>query len=80
VPTRLMPPTSKNPKSSGSLVMEHFSSGVSQPRRRPVPTSRRGPVRPLDDGTTELVRVIQFVWRAGRAIQPVLMVERVLLN
>jgi hypothetical protein len=37
-------------------------------------------VRPLDDGTTELVRVIQFVWRAGRVTQPVLMVERELLN
>jgi hypothetical protein len=37
-------------------------------------------VRPLDDGTTELVRVIPFVWRAGPAIQPVLLVERELLN
>jgi hypothetical protein len=77
-----MPPTSKNPTNSGSLVMSHeFSSSVvSQARRRPAPTSRRAPVRPLDDGATELVRVIQFVWRADRASQLVLMVERVLLN
>jgi hypothetical protein len=41
---------------------------------------RRGYVRPLDDGATELVRVIQFLWREGRGIQPVMMVERELLN
>jgi hypothetical protein len=82
VPTRLTPPTSKNPTSSGSVIMSPQSSGTA-PRagpRRPAPTSRRVPVRPLDDGTTELVRVIQFVWRAGRVTQPVLMVERELLN
>ena len=44
------------------------------------PTQLRPPVRPLDDGTTESVRVIEFVWRAGEAIQPVLMLERELLN
>ena len=43
-------------------------------------TPRRAPVRPLDDGTTEVVRVIQFVWAADRAVQPVLMLERELLN
>jgi hypothetical protein len=43
-------------------------------------TPRRAPVRPLDDGTTEVVRVIQFVWAGGHAVQPVLMVERELLN
>jgi hypothetical protein len=43
-------------------------------------TSLRPSVRPLDDGTTESVRVIEFVWRAGEAIQPVLMVERELLH
>jgi hypothetical protein len=42
--------------------------------------SRRRSVRPLDDGTTESVRVIEFVWRAGEAIQPVLMLERELLH
>lgn len=41
---------------------------------------RRRPVRPLDDGTTESVRVIEFVWTAGNAIQPVLMLERELLD
>jgi hypothetical protein len=49
-------------------------------RRRPAATQRRTPVRPLDDGTTAVVRVIEFVWVAGDAIQPVLMVERELLN
>jgi hypothetical protein len=37
-------------------------------------------MRPLDDPTTELVRVIPFVWTVGRRIQPVLLVERELLN
>jgi hypothetical protein len=49
-------------------------------RRRSHATTRRAPLRPLDDRTTELVRVIPFVWVAGDAIQPVLMVERELLN
>jgi hypothetical protein len=49
-------------------------------RRRPAETQRRGPVRPLDDGTTAIVRVIEFVWVAGDAIQPVLMVKRELLH
>jgi hypothetical protein len=49
-------------------------------RRRLPSAPHRAPVRPLDDGTTEVVRVIQFVWAAGRGVQPVLMVERELLN
>jgi hypothetical protein len=49
-------------------------------RRRPAATPRRTPVRPLDDGTTAIVRVIEFVWVAGDAVQPVLMVKRELLN
>ena len=40
----------------------------------------RPPVRPLDDGTTELVRVIEFVLPAGSAIQPVLWLDRKLLD
>ena len=40
----------------------------------------RPPVRPLDDGTTELVHVIEFVLPAGSAIQPVLWLERRLLD
>jgi hypothetical protein len=43
-------------------------------------TALRAPVRPLDDDTTESVRVIEFVWRAGDAFQPVLMLERQLLD
>ena len=42
--------------------------------------SLRPPVRPLDDGTTELVRVIEFVLPAGSAIQPVLWLDRTLLH
>jgi hypothetical protein len=40
----------------------------------------RARVRPLDDGTTELVRVIEFVLPAGSAIQPVLWLDRKLLD
>jgi hypothetical protein len=40
----------------------------------------RRPVRPLDDGTTELVSVIEFVLPAGAAIQPVLWLDRKLLD
>lgn len=46
---------------------------------REGPAIRR-PVRPLDDGTTESVRVIEFIWTIGGAIQPVLMLERELLD
>jgi hypothetical protein len=49
--------------------------------RRGAVTPRRASVRRLGDGTTELVRVIQFVWVArDDALQPVLMLERELLN
>ena len=41
---------------------------------------RRRPVRPLDDGTTELVQVIEFVWPAGDAFQPVIWLQRQLLD
>ena len=40
----------------------------------------RPPVRPLDDGTTEIVNVIEFVLPAGSAIQPVLGLDRRLLD
>jgi hypothetical protein len=43
-------------------------------------SARRSPTRPLDDGTTESIRVIEFVWRAGSRIQPVLWLDRELLN
>jgi hypothetical protein len=50
-------------------------------RRRDVSaTPLRPSVRPLDDGATESVRVIEFVWRTGAAVQPVLMLERELLH
>jgi hypothetical protein len=49
-------------------------------KRRTNPPHRRPPVRPLDDGATEVVSVIEFVWVAGDAIQPVLMLKRELLN
>ncbi|HSL75299.1 MAG TPA: hypothetical protein VK867_00010 [Candidatus Limnocylindrales bacterium] len=42
--------------------------------------TRRRPVRPLDDGTTELVHVIEFILPAGRAIQPVIFLDRQLLD
>jgi len=52
------------------------SEGASRARDR----TRRRPVRPLDDGTTELVQVIEFVWPAGDAIQPVIWLQRQLLD
>jgi hypothetical protein len=42
--------------------------------------ARRRPVRPLDDGTTELVHAIEFVLRAGDAVQPVIWLDRQLLD
>lgn len=54
--------------------------GPATRRRRSGAPRRRTPIRPLDDGTTAVVRVIEFVWVAGDAVQPVLMVKRELLN
>ena len=42
--------------------------------------TRPRPVRPLDDGTTELVHVIEFVLPAGDSIQPVIWLDRQLLD
>jgi hypothetical protein len=53
--------------------------GPATRRRRPAATQRT-PVRPLDDRTTAVVRVIEFVWVVGDAVQPVLMLKRELLN
>jgi hypothetical protein len=44
-----------------------------------VPTRRR-PVRPIDDGTTELVHLIEFILPAGHSIQPVIFLDRQLLD
>jgi hypothetical protein len=60
------------------LARRSRSSGQ-QARTREKTTSRR-PVRPLDDGTTELVHVVEFVLPAGDAIQPVLWLDRRLLD
>jgi hypothetical protein len=54
----------------------HGERGDQDPPRRPL----RPPVRPLDDATTELVRVIEFVLPAGASSQPVLWLERKLLD
>ena len=52
------------------------SEGAAVVRER----TRRRPVRPLDDGTTELVHVIEFVLPAGDAVQPVIWLDRQLLD
>lgn len=52
------------------------SEGTTRVRER----TRRRPVRPLDDGTTELVHVIEFVLPAGDAVQPVIWLDRQLLD
>jgi hypothetical protein len=54
--------------------------GLPARRGRQPATQPRTRVRPLDDGTTAVVRVIEFVWVAGDAVQPVLMVKRELLH
>jgi hypothetical protein len=51
-------------------------SHTNQPSRR----THRRPVRPLDDGTTELVHVIEFMLPAGQSIQPVIFLDRQLLD
>lgn len=50
-----------------------------QPGPDPAPARRR-PVRPLDDGTTELVYIIEFILPAGHSIQPVIFLDRQLLD
>ena len=52
------------------------SEGAARVRER----TRRRPVRPLDDGTTEVVHVIEFVLPAGDAVQPVIWLDRQLLD
>jgi hypothetical protein len=42
--------------------------------------TRRRPVRPLGDGTTERVRIIEFMWAGGTGVQPVLFLDRQLLD
>jgi hypothetical protein len=53
--------------------LRHPAALIDRPPLRP-------PVRPLDDGTTESIRVIEFVWQTGARVQPVLWLERELLN
>ena len=53
------------------------SPGPGDPDQGPT---RRRPVRPLDDGTTELVHVIEFILPAGQSIQPVIFLDRQLLD
>jgi len=43
---------------------------------RPVRRSARS----LDDDTTEVVRVIEFLWIGTQGVQPVLMLQRDLLH
>ena len=40
----------------------------------------RRPVRPLDDGTTEVVQMIEFVLPVGDEVQPVIFLDRQLLD
>ncbi len=66
----------------GPLGPARLGSRVRRPRDG-EPASQpalRPPVRPLDDGTTELVHVIEFVLPAGSAIQPVVWLDRKLLD
>jgi hypothetical protein len=51
-------------------------------RDTPVGQRLRPPVRPLDDGATEQVTVLEFIWRSsdGEAVQPVLWLHRELLD
>ena len=58
----------RHPRSAGHRA----GADTTRPRRRPV--------RPLDDGTTELVHVIEFILPAGHRIQPVIFLDRQLLD
>lgn len=52
------------------------------PERRPPGTVVR-PTREhgaLDDATTEVIRVIEFLWIGSQGVQPVLMLQRELLH
>jgi hypothetical protein len=44
--------------------------------RDPARRGTRPPARPLDDGSTERVRLIEFVWSMHPGRQPVILVER----
>jgi hypothetical protein len=61
------------------MTSELPPTGPATRRRRPAAT-QRAPLRPLDDRTTAVVRVIEFVWVVGDSVQPVLMLKRELLN
>jgi hypothetical protein len=66
-------------------MAQHLDLPQTHRRRRPAlgddePLSRVA-ARPLDDETTEIVRVIEFLWPAGDAsVQPVLWVTREFLH
>jgi hypothetical protein len=62
----------------GRVLACRSRSGHPSRRERPVRAPRRA--RPLDDGTTEVVQVIEFVLPAGDAVQPVLWLDRHLLD
>jgi hypothetical protein len=64
------------PAALTEAAAERSTQEAGRPRKRPA--NHR--VRPLDDGATEQVQVIEFVLHAGESVQPVLWLERRLLD
>jgi hypothetical protein len=61
------------------VLSRRLESSDDRPRSDTDRTRRR-PVRPLDDRTTEVVQVIEFVLSAGDSIQPLIWLDRQLLH
>ena len=67
-------------------MASHLSTPIPalpQAQRRPLRTvvrPTREPGRALDDDTTEVVRVIEFLWIGKQGVQPVLLLQRDLLH
>ena len=61
------------------VLSRGLESSDDQPRSDTDRTRRR-PVRPLDDRTTEVVQVVEFVLPAGDSVQPVIWLDRQLLH
>jgi hypothetical protein len=61
-------------------VLSRGLESSDDPPRSDTGRTRRRPVRPLDDRTTEVVQVIEFVLPAGDSIQPAIWLDRQLLH
>lgn len=66
---------------SATPAPRHLAGTALEPAaQRGAGRRTRRPVRPLGDGTTERVRIIEFMWAGGAGVQPVLFLDRRLLD